>query len=41
MKYSDITEKIIGAAMTVHSQLKRGYPEKYYQCAGIKLYGTQ
>lgn len=31
--YSDLTEKIIGAAITVHKQLGPGYPEKIYQRA--------
>jgi GxxExxY protein len=32
-KYSDITGKIIGCAMTVHSKLKSGLPERYYHRA--------
>jgi len=31
--YSDLTEKIIGAAISVHKQLGPGYPEKIYQRA--------
>ncbi len=32
-KYSDTTEKIIGAAMTVHNILGNGFPEIIYQRA--------
>lgn len=32
-KYSDITGKIIGSAMTVHSQLGNGFQEVIYQRA--------
>lgn len=32
-KYSDLTSKIIGCAMTVHTKLKNGLPEKYYHKA--------
>ncbi len=31
--YSDLTEKIIGAAIRVHKELGPGYPEKIYQRA--------
>lgn len=31
--YSDLTEKIIGAAISVHKTLGPGYPEKIYQRA--------
>lgn len=31
--YSDLTEKIIGAAITVHKALGPGHPEKIYQRA--------
>ena len=31
--YSDLTEKVIGAAVTVHKKLGPGYPEKIYQRA--------
>jgi len=31
--YSDLTKKIIGAAISVHKQLGPGYPEKIYQRA--------
>jgi GxxExxY protein len=33
LKYSDITEKIIGSAMKVHSFLGNGFPEVFYQRA--------
>ena len=32
-KYSDITSKIIGAAMKVHAALGNGFQEKIYQRA--------
>lgn len=31
--YSDLTEKIIGAAIAVHKELGPGYPERIYQKA--------
>ena len=31
LKYSDITEKIIGGAMRVHQKMKAGYVESVYQ----------
>lgn len=37
-KYSEITEKIIGAAMTVHRKMGSGYPEVIYsRCFAIEL----
>lgn len=37
-KYADITEKIIGCAMRVHSKLKNGHREIVYQrCLAIEL----
>ena len=33
LKYSDITSKIIGAAMKVHATLGNGFQEKIYQRA--------
>jgi GxxExxY protein len=37
-KYSDITEKIIGCAMKVHSKMGNGYREVIYQrCLEIEL----
>lgn len=37
-KYSDITEKIIGASMRVHSFLGNGFQEKIYQnCLEIEF----
>lgn len=32
-KYSELTGKIIGCAMIVHSKLKNGLPERYYHRA--------
>jgi GxxExxY protein len=38
MKYEDITEKIIGCAMRVHSTLGNGFQEVIYQrCMGIEM----
>lgn len=38
MKYEDITEKIIGCAMKVHSTLGNGFQEVIYQrCLAIEL----
>lgn len=38
LKYSDITEKIIGCAMKVHQKMKAGYVESVYQkCVAIEL----
>jgi len=38
LKYSDITEKIIGSAMKVHSKMRNGYVEAVYQkCLAIEL----
>ncbi|WP_315818051.1 GxxExxY protein [Paraflavitalea speifideaquila] len=37
-KHADLTQKIIGCAMKVHSQLGAGFPEVIYQrCLGIEL----
>jgi GxxExxY protein len=33
MIFRELTEKVIGCAMTVHSTLGNGYPEKIYQKA--------
>ncbi len=33
MKYADITQKIIGCAMTVHNTLGNGFQEVIYQRA--------
>ena len=38
LKYSDVTEKIIGCAMTVHRKMNAGYVETVYQkCLAIEL----
>lgn len=38
LKYSDITEKLIGCAMRVHQKMKNGYLESVYQnCLAIEL----
>ena len=38
MKYEDITQKIIGGAMKIHSTLGNGFQEVIYQrCMGIEL----
>jgi GxxExxY protein len=40
-KYSDITEKIIGCSMRVHSYLGNGFPEVIYQrCLKIEFEKT-
>lgn len=39
--YSDLTGKIIGAAMAVHKELGPGYPEKIYQRALSEELGKQ
>lgn len=43
MKYlhSDLTEKIIGAAINVHKELGPGYPEKIYQRALSEEFSKQ
>lgn len=38
LKYADITEKIIGCAMTVHQKMKAGYSELIYsRCLAIEF----
>src|SRR5215204_1630839 len=38
LKYTDITEKIIGCAMKVHSKMGPGYPELIYaRCLAIEF----
>ena len=38
LKYSDVTQKIIGCAMIVHSKMRSGYMEAVYQkCLAIEL----
>ena len=38
LKYADITEKIIGCAMKVHSKMGSGYPEIIYaRCLAIEF----
>lgn len=38
LKYADITEKIIGCAMTVHRKMKAGYSELIYsRCLAIEF----
>ena len=38
LKYADITEKIIGSAMTVHRKMKAGYSESIYsRCLAIEF----
>lgn len=38
LKYADITEKIIGCAMKVHSKMGMGYPEIIYaRCSAIEF----
>ena len=41
LKYGDLTQKIIGCAMRVHSTMKNGYLERVYQkCLAIELKKT-
>ena len=41
LKHSDITEKVIGCAMKVHSKMRNGYVEAVYQrCLAIELEKT-
>ena len=38
LKYAEITEKIIGCAMTVHRKMKAGYSELIYsRCLAIEF----
>lgn len=39
--YSDLTDKIIGAAIKVHKELGPGYPERVYQRALAEEFGNQ
>lgn len=38
LKYNEVTQKIIGCAMKVHSKMKNGYVETvYHKCLAIEL----